>query len=229
MRCIVCLAAVIVIAGPAPALATRSANPSPVHTHNAKSQENTAMIHQAKGTFDVRLVPLAQDPEGTPVGRMSNDKRFHGDLDGTSRASRVILGLYTDSGGEPGTLLGSGALAAPAAGAWNTVNLATGVPIVNGTAYWIGLLNPSDSTGVLSWRDHAGGSGGAERTSQSSTLSALPATWATGNNYSDGPLSASAWGPAGPLPPKPAALEVTPASLSLAAATGATALAFLHV
>ena len=92
MRCIVCLAAVIVIAGPAPALATRSANPSPVHTHNAKSQENTAMIHQAKGTFDVRLVPLAQDPEGTPVGRMSNDKRFHGDLDGTSRGQMLMIG-----------------------------------------------------------------------------------------------------------------------------------------
>jgi glucose/arabinose dehydrogenase len=143
-------------------------------------------------------------------------------LDGTSRASRLILGLYADVGGEPGALLGSGALAAPAAGAWNTVTLATGVPISNGTAYWIGLLNPSDSTGVLAWRDHAGGSGGAERTTQGQALSALPATWATGASYNDGPLSAAAWGPAGPLPPVPAALVVAPASLSASATTGAT-------
>jgi hypothetical protein len=92
MHRIVSLAAAIIVTGSSPAPVTRPANPSPVHTHNEKSQENTAMIHHAKGTFDVRLVPLASDPEGTPVGRMSNDKRFHGDIDGTSRGQMLMIG-----------------------------------------------------------------------------------------------------------------------------------------
>ena len=128
-------------------------------------------------------------------------------LDAASRASKLVLGVYADVAGEPGALLGTGTRAAPAAGAWNTVTLTTSVPIVAGTAYWISLLNPSDSTGTLSWRDRAGGSGGPERGSAGNALTALPGLWATGAAYSDGPLSASAWGLAGPLPPTPASLR----------------------
>jgi hypothetical protein len=47
-------------------------------------------------------------------------------------------------------------------------------------------------------------------------------SWATGASYSDGPLSASAWGLAGPLPPVPASLVAAPGSLALAATTGTT-------
>ena len=45
-------------------------------------------------------------------------------LDASSRASKVVLGLYADAGGEPGALLGSATITAPAAGAWNTATLA---------------------------------------------------------------------------------------------------------
>ncbi len=99
------------------------------------------------------------------------------------------------------------------------MTLSPGVPLTAGTPYWIGLLNPADSTGNLSWRDRAGGTGGAERTSQSQTLTSLPGTWANGAHYTDGPLSAAAWGSAGALPP---VLAVAPLSLGLAAAPGAT-------
>jgi hypothetical protein len=44
------------------------------------------MAPQASGPFDVKLTPQASDApaEGAALGRMSIDKRFHGDLDATS-------------------------------------------------------------------------------------------------------------------------------------------------
>lgn len=44
------------------------------------------MNSSASGTFEVKMAPEAQDevPAGVPLGRMSLDKQFHGDLEGTS-------------------------------------------------------------------------------------------------------------------------------------------------
>ena len=63
-----------------------------------------------------------------------------------------------------------------------------------GTPYWIGLLNPVGSAGTLRWRDRVDYLWTAERVSQSTTLTALPAQWESGASWWDGPLSASAWG-----------------------------------
>jgi hypothetical protein len=136
-------------------------------------------------------------------------------VDSASRASKLVLGLYADAGGEPGALLGTGTLAAPTPGAWNTVALSAS--LTAGSNYWFALLNPADSTGNLLWRDRAGGGGGLERTSLSAALAALPASWATGGRYTDGPVSGGVWGGGAPLPP---ALAVSPASVSLGATTG---------
>ena len=49
------------------------------------------MAIHARGMFDVHLVPQAPDDaagDGT-IGRMSIDKRFHGDLDGTSKGQML--------------------------------------------------------------------------------------------------------------------------------------------
>ena len=77
-------------------------------------------------------------------------------LDASSRASRLVLGLYSDASNNPGTLLGSGSVERPVAGAWNTAFLPSGVPIVPGRWYWLSVLNPPDSTGTLAWSDRAG-------------------------------------------------------------------------
>jgi hypothetical protein len=46
----------------------------------------------AKGTFDVKLTP-EQDASGeSVVGRMTIDKQFHGDLEGTSKGLMVMAG-----------------------------------------------------------------------------------------------------------------------------------------
>lgn len=43
------------------------------------------MMH-AQGTFEVKLNP---EPTGAPIGRMSIDKQFHGDLDGSSKGEML--------------------------------------------------------------------------------------------------------------------------------------------
>jgi hypothetical protein len=49
--------------------------------------------HRAAGTFDVKLAPQAtDDAEGTPLGRLTIDKRFHGALDATSKGEMLSAG-----------------------------------------------------------------------------------------------------------------------------------------
>lgn len=49
------------------------------------------MTRHARGTFDVQLAPLAteENVEGTPLGRMSIDKTFHGDVEATSKGEML--------------------------------------------------------------------------------------------------------------------------------------------
>ena len=52
------------------------------------------MTTRARGTFEVHLSPLAtHDPaEGGPLGRMSLDKQFRGDLEASSRGEMLSAG-----------------------------------------------------------------------------------------------------------------------------------------
>lgn len=45
----------------------------------------------AQGPFDVKLVPMPPDPgiAGTALGRMSLDKRYHGELDATAQGQML--------------------------------------------------------------------------------------------------------------------------------------------
>ena len=48
------------------------------------------MTASAKGTFDVKLLPLADEhAAGAGLGRMSIDKQFHGDLEATSEGQML--------------------------------------------------------------------------------------------------------------------------------------------
>ncbi len=127
-------------------------------------------------------------------------------VDAFSAAGSLRVGLYSDSGGHPGSLLTSGAKQAPLAGAWNTVDV-TPVDVVIGTVYWIALLGPSGS-GTLQFRDL--GSGGAlTETSAATGLDSLPSTWATGTVYHDGPVSAYAVGRAPVMDGTPPMVAIT--------------------
>ena len=49
-----------------------------------------AMAMQARGTFEVKLVPQpAVEGEDSSLGRLTLDKRFHGDLEGSSRGQML--------------------------------------------------------------------------------------------------------------------------------------------
>ena len=47
------------------------------------------MTTRATGTFEVKLTPQDDGPDA-PVGRMSLDKQFHGDLAGTSKGQMLM-------------------------------------------------------------------------------------------------------------------------------------------
>jgi hypothetical protein len=52
-----------------------------------------AVTTHAKGTFEVKVIPLAEDKsEGSTLGRMSIDKQFRGDLEGTSKGEMLSAG-----------------------------------------------------------------------------------------------------------------------------------------
>lgn len=68
---------------------THSHSPTP----KTDKKENLVTKH-ASGTFDVKVSPQPQDEKvGDPtVGRMSLDKQFHGDLEGTSKGQMLVMG-----------------------------------------------------------------------------------------------------------------------------------------
>ena len=60
---------------------------------NAMKKEATAAV-QARGTFDVKLIPQTPDDkgEGSTLGRMSIHKELHGDLEGISTGEMLTAG-----------------------------------------------------------------------------------------------------------------------------------------
>jgi hypothetical protein len=62
-------------------------------------QKETTLTNHAKGTFDVKVSPQSDDAVGDPsIGRLSLDKQFHGDLEGTSKGQMLAVG-----DGKPGS------------------------------------------------------------------------------------------------------------------------------
>jgi hypothetical protein len=59
------------------------------------------MSEMAKGTFEVKAVPVVPDPgDDTGIGRLALDKKFSGDLEGTSRGQ--MLGFRSATEGSAG-------------------------------------------------------------------------------------------------------------------------------
>ena len=58
------------------------------------------MINHASGTFEVKVTPQTDDNGEPALARMSLDKQFHGDLEGTSKGEMLTVG--TDVKGSAG-------------------------------------------------------------------------------------------------------------------------------
>jgi hypothetical protein len=100
-------------------------------------------------------------------------------------AGELLVGLYTNASGHPGALLATGALASPAAQAWDTVPLGA-TQLTSGTTYWLAILGTG---GTLRYRDRAQGPCPSQTSAQAG-LKALPAAWRPGTVYHDCPASA---------------------------------------
>jgi len=105
-------------------------------------------------------------------------------LDGSSTASQVTLGIYSDAAGHPGTLLTQASLSQLTAGAWNTLAVPPAA-LAQGGNYWIAILGV---TGTVRFHDRSHGC--SSETNATRNLTALPATWTTGSTYTDCPISA---------------------------------------
>jgi Glycosyl hydrolases family 16 len=108
-------------------------------------------------------------------------------VDASSTAGTIVVGLYTDNAGSPGSLLTQGSIMAPVAGAWNTITVPA-VSVAAGTPYWIAVLGTT--SGTVAFRDAP--SGCVSETSASTTLTSLPSNWTAGTSYPSCPLSAYA-------------------------------------
>jgi len=117
-------------------------------------------------------------------------------LDPTSTAAKISMGIYSDAGGHPGTLLTQGSNTQLVAGTWNGIAV-TSVSITAGTHYWIAILGTQ--SGTLQFRDISGGTCNSVTSSQTS-LTTLPSSWSTGTSFTSCPLSAYASNAAPPGP-----------------------------
>jgi hypothetical protein len=105
--------------------------------------------------------------------------------DGSNAAHQLVIGLYSDNNGHPGTLLTRGVISNPVGGAWNSVTV-PGVAVTKGVGYWLAILGPSGGN-TPEFRDRV--TGGVNETSAQTTLTTLPTTWSTGTVYANSPAS----------------------------------------
>ena len=128
-------------------------------------------------------------------------------------ATKLLLGVYSNNGGQPGSLLTSGSISSPRAGTWNDVTVGA-VTLTQGTSYWIALLGTG---GQIDYPDTWGGSG-QSYTDSASGMTSLPATYSAGTEYSASPASAYVNGMTSGSPQQPAA----PTNSAAPAVTGQT-------
>jgi RHS repeat-associated protein len=109
-------------------------------------------------------------------------------LDPASAATKIYLGIYTNTNGHPGTLLTQGSITQFARGTWNTVPVSP-VNVTSGTAYWIAILGTTG--GIPVFRDRSTTACHSQTSSQSN-LTSLPGTWSTGQTWNTCYISAYA-------------------------------------
>jgi len=105
-------------------------------------------------------------------------------LDAGSSATVVRVALYSDQTGTPGTILSQGSAPGLTTG-WVTVNVPP-ISLVQGIRYWIAVMAPIGSGGLIV-RD--AGHGGSSLLSRQETLAAFPLAWTSGAPTARSPMS----------------------------------------
>ncbi|WP_270888309.1 choice-of-anchor R domain-containing protein [Pedococcus sp. 5OH_020] len=125
------------------------------------------------------------------ASRDASVSTLHLHLDASNAARTLVVGVYRDDHGRPGTLLSTGTSRDPVAGQWNAIPIST-TQIEAGQRYWLALLGPKD-TGLIRFRDLPSGTGGPAIISRQTNLTSsrgLPASWTSGTRFTSSPASA---------------------------------------
>ncbi len=207
----------------------RAAHPHRAHhvgVHAShQSGRSPASVNQTTTTSTVLLGDEAVEPNRAglsggqaeafpfPARASGTAGAVHVYLDFSNTATALLVGLYTNAGGRPGSLLSEASLSAPPAGAWDTAPLAP-TQLVSGTTYWLAVLGTG---GTLRFRDgthwfynRAHGSCTA-LTSAQTTLDTLPAAWSAGAARWTCPVSGYLTAAAASFPVEPPApVEIAP-------------------
>ncbi len=113
-------------------------------------------------------------------------------------ASSIVVGLYSNVSGNPGSLLASATIGSPKAAGWNAVGVSP-VAVSSGSVYWLAAL---PLNGTLAIRDVASG-GGPTKSSASDSLKELPSSWSSGSTWANSPASFDASGEVVSVPAAP--------------------------
>ena len=68
-------------------------------TKNESNQSKTTMTQHATGTFDVKLTPQDDKSDDKSMGRMTMEKQWHGDMEGTSHGQMLTGGEVAKGSG----------------------------------------------------------------------------------------------------------------------------------
>jgi hypothetical protein len=107
-------------------------------------------------------------------------------VDASTTATSIVVGLYSNNAGHPGTLLTSGTITAPVKGQNNEVAV-TAAAVTAGQTYWLAVLGRG---GTVAFRDRGAVGAGSSEASAQVGLTALPSVWSSGSAFTDGLLSA---------------------------------------
>ena len=97
-------------------------------------------------------------------------------VDSGSAATGLVVGLYSDSSGAPGALLGQASLSSPSSGAWNTLSFPL-VSISASTRHWLAILGTG---GELKFRDDRTDGSCQSVTSDVISLTSMPSSFRAG-------------------------------------------------
>ncbi len=110
------------------------------------AKEDSVTSHQAKGPFDVKIVPFKSDGIDAAFSAMTLDKQFHGALEATSKGTMLAFGSPAKgSGGYVAIELVDGALD----GRKGTFVLQHNATMDHGTAAMNIIVVPGSGTGEL--------------------------------------------------------------------------------
>lgn len=191
MRRIWILCIVIAGMGPAGALAlaaTKDGKWQPQHKTVAHPPKARALVLFGDSTVEPRAYATAGGTAHSfPFidGVSGSARSVSVYLGSRSRAKKLMLGVYTNKQGRPGSMIGSGSRTSLKKNAWNTV--AIGRHAVHaGRIYWVTVMGMG---GRLSLRARSGGCQSVGSTSEK-TMSRLPTVWKRGRASRNCPMSA---------------------------------------